>query len=408
MLSSKTLPEQNFGELAESENSNEKSPKTINSSSFLSFEELQSFIMEEIQISYEVIENYGTSKNQFNLLKIINESDVQNQNIYYCIIVNFTDELLKQKIKIDISRYSFETKFFDFTDWQDQKDSLVLSDSTSTTEPQVFKDYVSINSQFCRIIVFSQEFDQKIIDLINNYPYIYYCNDVKIVKEEYLESLKLHQHFQQIDINYKMIKHLISTSLSRLKDIKFVGIQIKGCIEYVDKIDQIKIHPLIDYQRIGKKQIQFKYDIPFIIINSYFYLPIPLSIKNLEIKDYLTQQFQSKPVHISSNINHIEEYDKIYILLNSIQDQIKKDELFFSINSNKEFNSLESLLTLNQVNQIQDLKNQLIDEDHYLNLIEKILIYFSQCLKSTIEKYILFVQLKHLILYRLHNSYLNY
>lgn len=40
MLSSKTLPEQNFGELAESENLHEDSPKTINSTSVLSFEEL--------------------------------------------------------------------------------------------------------------------------------------------------------------------------------------------------------------------------------------------------------------------------------------------------------------------------------------------------------------------------------
>ncbi|CAD8141957.1 unnamed protein product [Paramecium octaurelia] len=408
MLSSKTLPEQNFGELAESENSRQSSPKTIKSSSALSFEELQSFIMEEVQIRYEVIENYGTSKNQHNLIKIINESDVQNQNNFYCIIVNFNDELLKQKIKTEISRYSFETKYFDFTDWKDQKDSLVLSDSTSTTEPQSFRDYVSINSQFCRVIVFSQEFDLQLIDIIHNYPYNYYCTDAKLVKEEYLEGLKLHQQFQLIEMNYKMIKHLISTSLSRLKDIKFAGIQIKGCIDYVDNINQIKIHPQIEYQKIGKKKILFNYNMPFIIVNSYFYLPLPLRVKNLEITDYLTQQFQTKAVRTSISTTHIEEYEKIYILLNSIQDQIKKDELFFSINSNKEFNSLESLLTLNQVNQIQDLKNELIDEDQYLNLIEKILIYFSQCSKTTIEKYILFIQLKHYILYRMHNSYLNY
>ncbi|CAD8048529.1 unnamed protein product [Paramecium sonneborni] len=410
MQSSNCLHEQSFAELAKSDNSHKSSLNTLNSSSFLSFEELESFTMEDIQISYEVIHNQSTSNNKFNLLKIINESDVQNQNNYYCIIVNFIDEQLKQKIKIDVSRYSFEINFFDFTELKDQKDTLFLSDSFTNVNKQLqqFRDCVSINSQFCRVIVFSQDLDERIINLIHFFPYIYYFTDYTKVNEEYLEGIKLHQQFQLFDLNYKTIKHLIQSSLSKLKDIKYAGIQIKGQVDNFDQIFEIIFHPLFDYQKIKKNKIFFNYNIPFIIANSYFYLPIPLIIKALDITDYYTFQFQQRLSYISFNPFEMEGYEKFYLLLNALQDQIKKDELFFSINSNKEFNSIDSLLTLNQFKQIQDLKYLLKQEDEYLNLLEKILIYFSQSLKTRIEKYILFVQLKQHILYRYQNSNLIY
>ncbi|CAD8053837.1 unnamed protein product [Paramecium primaurelia] len=384
-LSFSMTQEQKFGELVKSINNT--------SNSICDDEQSQKFyslINQSIQIQYELIQNQEASKlSNLQLLKISNFQFIKCHECYFCIIFNLSNDILQQRLKNEIMKYSFQTYFFDFT---------LENVNKLNADLEAFDNYSNQNFGECRIIIFSKNFDQKIIDKVNSFPYIYFCGDPTNVNEIYLENLQLHQIFLTLDLQYKRILQLLPTGLSILNQIIYTNIKINGIFEDIDdKIQQIQ-HPSFKFEK-SEDNIFLFYNIPYMNVDEYLYIPLPLSINKIEISDIFQK---NEKLQQTKDINN-EGYDYVNKLkiLNQINDQIKFSELEFSIILKDQFFSVDQLMFRNQIKQIKEFQKENEINEGELNEIEKVLEDLSQCNKPYFQKLITYYQIKQSMLYRM-------
>ncbi|CAD8134382.1 unnamed protein product [Paramecium pentaurelia] len=384
-LSSSMTQEQKFGELVKSINNT--------SNNICDDEQSQKFyslINQSIQIQYELIQNQEASKlSNLQLLKISNFQFIKCHECYFCIIFNLSNDKLQYRLKNEIMKYSFQTHFFDFT---------LENVNKFNAELEAFDNYSNQNFRECRIIIFSKDFDQKIIEKVNSFPYIYFCGDPTNVNEIYLENLQLHQIFLTLDFQYKGILQLLPTGLSILNQIIYTNIKINGIFQDInDKIQQIQ-HPSLKFEK-SEDNIFLFYNIPYMNVDEYLYIPLSLSINKIEISDIFQKNEELK--YTKDINNEVYDYVNKLKILNQINNQIKFSELEFSIILKDQFFSVDQLMFRNQIKQIKEFQKENEINEGELNEIEKVLEDLCQCNKPYFQKLITFFQMKQSMLYRM-------
>ncbi|CAD8134149.1 unnamed protein product [Paramecium octaurelia] len=385
-LSSSITKEQKFGELVQSIKCTKDNLCDEQSQKFYSL------INESIQIQYELIQNSEASKlSNIQLLKISNFQFIKCHECYFCIIFNLSNDTLQSRLKNEIMKYSFQTYFFDF--------SLEnVNEHDINAEFEAFDNCTNQNFRECRVMIFSKDFDQKIIDKVNIFPYIYFCGNPTKVNETYLENLQLHQIFFTLDLQYKRILQLLPTGLSMLNQQIYTNIKVTGLIEDINEQSYYIKHPSLKFEK-SQYNIMLSCSIPYMNVDEYMYIPLSLAIQKIEISDIIQKNENLQP---AKEINN-EVYDYVYKfkILNQIDDQIKLSELEFSIILQDQFFSVDQLMFRNQIRQIQEFQRENEFNEGELYEIEKILEDLCKCDKPSFQKLITYYQMKQSMLYRM-------